>query len=326
MIDMSVRLAGLSLKHSVSFILPSLNEAVHIKGVINSIREHASCLHEYEIIVVDNGSTDGTIQIAYKCGVRVYSKPGLSVGAIRNFGASIAKHDYIVFLDADVFLSSMWAMNILKVLDYLQNNGNIIAGSTCGISDNPSLIETCWWGHAKAKKNLNYINSGHMIVSRMVFQKLGGFDERLKTGEDAEFCQRKREVKVEIYHDPTLRVIHKRYPKTWYQFFMRERWHGLGDFSSISLFIRSKPAVIATTQATLMAVASYFALTSSNFYWLMLYPLYIIPISFLAAYKRTFTVSCCLVVNTALYILYFWARFFSLFDSLLKRKYIQKKL
>ena len=54
------------------------------------------------------------------------------------------------------------------------------------------LIEPCWWGQAKEKNKINYINSGHMIVQRRVFQKLGGFDEQLKTGEDSEFCQRQR--------------------------------------------------------------------------------------------------------------------------------------
>ena len=310
---------------SVSFILPTLNEARHIEGFIRSIRKHTSCLDTYEVVVVDNGSTDSTTKIAHQCGARVYSKPGLTVGALRNFGASMAKYANLVFLDADVYLTARWEMSILKTLDRLSGNAYIIAGSTCGISANPSLIESCWWGHASVKTKANYINSGHMIVHCHVFQALGGFDERLKTGEDAEFCQREREIEVEIYHDPSLHVIHNGYPKTWYDFFKRERWHGLGDYSSISLFIRSKPALLATTQAAVLVIASFLCLASGKFYWFMLYPLYILPISFLAAYKRAPTANLCLIVNTTLYFIYFWARTFALLDFMAKRKYTHNR-
>lgn len=313
------------MTYAVSFILPALNESQNIRGAITSIHRYASCLDAYEIIVVDNGSTDDTVQIAQNEGAIVYCKPGLTVGALRNFGASKAQYTYLAFLDADVFLSHMWRERIIPVLNRLSEKAFIITGSTCGIGDNPSLIEYCWWGQVKDRKRLNYINSGHMVLRRDVFHKLGGFDEELTTGEDVEFCQRQRDVKVEILDDAALSVVHEGYPKTWYQFFKRERWHGLGDYSSFSLFMRSKPALIATIQATLLISSLAFCVVTGNYYWLLLYPSFILPVYFLAAYQRSPAINRCLMVNACLYMAYFWARAFALLGALSKRNYSRKR-
>ena len=307
------------MNHAISFILPALNEARHIQGAIASIHKFSTHLYEYEIIVIDNGSVDGTGVTAQNNGAIVYSIPGISVGALRNFGASKARYDYLVFLDADVCLTAMWQKRILQVLDRLQENGYVIAGSTCGTSANPSLIESCWWGQAKEKNKVNYINSGHMIVKRHVFQKLGGFDEQLKTGEDSEFCQRHRDIEVEIVHDAALHVIHEGYPKTWYQFFRRERWHGLGDYSSLDIFMRSKPALVSRCQAALSIATLALGAATGNLYWLCIYPAIIMPVCFLLAYRRSPAINRCLLVNAGLFFAYFWARALSLADVISKR-------
>jgi hypothetical protein len=233
----------------------------------------------------------------------------------------LAKYEYLVFLDADVYLTQEWQERVLYMLKLLTEEGYAIAGSTCGIGTNPSLIERCWWGMTTQKKKFNYINSGHMIVRRDVFHALGGFDEKLKTGEDAEFCQRPRNVKVSIIHDAKLHVVHEGYPKTWYQFFRRERWHGLGDYTSIDLFKSSRPAMISIAQAVLFVAACSWAAGTGNFFYFMLYPTIVLPISLLAAYRRSPQVNICLCINTGLFLTYFWARTFSLFDALSNRRH-----
>lgn len=312
------------MNHSVSFIVPALNESLHIRGAIASINKYSAHLDEYEILVIDNGSNDDTVGIAENIGATVYCKPGLSLGALRNFGASIARYDYLVFLDADVYLTPMWQERILKVIERLTENELVIAGSTYGIPANPSLIEACWWGQATGREKVNYINSGHMIVRRQVFNKLGGFDVNLKTGEDSEFCQRERREPVDIVHDPDLFVIHEGYPKTWRQFFKRERWHGLGDYNSLSIFKRSKPALVSIAQAVLSVAAFILSVATGNFCWLLLYPTIILPVCILAAYKRSHAINRCLVVNAGLFLTYFWARAIALMDVQLERNCSRK--
>jgi glycosyltransferase involved in cell wall biosynthesis len=313
------------MNHTVSFILPALNEARYIQGAIASIYAYSTNLDKYEIIVIDNGSSDGTDIIAQNNGAIVFCMPELSLGAIRNFGASKAQYDHLVFLDSDVRLTPMWQERILQVLDRLTENEFVIAGSTYAISTDPSQIELCWWGQPKEKNRVNYINSGHMIVHRQIFHKLGGFNEQLKSGEDSEFCQRARDVEVKIVHDSDLRVIHEGYPKTLYQFFKRERWHGLGDYNSLEIFARSKPALFSTFQAAMSIVSVVLCGITGNFFWLFIYAALIFPVCLLLAYQRYPAINRCLVLNAYLFFTYFWARVLSLVDAVFRKKFSRKR-
>lgn len=309
------------MEKKISFILPTLNEARYLRGVIASIHQYASQLEAYEIIVVDNGSKDDTVAIAEKSGARVFCISEVNVGALRNLGAEKSKYDYLVFLDADVFLTSRWQERISDVLDILTDTAYIITGSSCGIGSQPGWIEKYWWGQANCYRPPSYINSGHMVVNRRIFKELGAFDETLKTGEDSDFCRRARKESIEIVNDAKLHVIHEGYPKTLSQFFKRERWHGLGDISSMGTFLRSKPALIATIQSALLVVAFVLALAAQDPLWLFLYPAFILPVCFLAAHKRCPTISGCLIVNTALYFIYFWARALGFLGAFLKIRF-----
>ena len=311
--------------HTVSFILPALNEARHIGGALASVHQYAGRFAAYEIIVVDNGSSDATASLAAAAGAEVLVLPGVNVGALRNFGAARARYDNLVFLDADVYLSPEWQEKICAVLDRLVGGEPVVAGSTCGVGADPGWIERCWWGRARPRARHNYINSGHMVIRRSVFFELEGFDERLKTGEDAEFCQRRRDVRVEILHDADLKVLHEGYPRTLGQFFRRERWHALGDYSGWAIFLRSKPALIACGQLGLLAVALVLALATKKIVWLAGYPAFVVPICLLAAYRRTLGGCCCLVVNGFLFWVYLMARGVAVVDVAVRRRYVRKR-
>ena len=313
------------LDHEVSFVLPAFNEERTIAGVLGSIHRYAGRLASYEVIVVDNGSSDATTKLAAAAGGKVLSMPGGSVGALRNFGATRAQYDNLVFLDADVYLTPEWQDGIGKVLDQLAGGETVVAGSTCGVGVAPGWIEQCWWTKARPKARHNYINSGHMIVRRSVFFDLGGFDEGLKTGEDAEFCQRKRDARVEILHDATLKVLHEGYPKTVGQFFRRERWHALGDYSAWGLFLKSKPALIACGQMGLFGLVLVSSIAYGKMALLWLYPALVGPICLLAAYRRTLGGGSCLVVNGFLYWVYLVARGVALVDTVVGRKSIRSR-
>ena len=89
------------------------------------------------------------------------------------------------------------------------------------------------------------MNSGHLITTRMLFDKVEGFDASLETGEDYALAQTAKSFNAPILNNPSLAVVHVGYPKTLYQFIRREIWHGRGDCKSISAIIKSKVAMMS---------------------------------------------------------------------------------
>ncbi|PAV24503.1 hypothetical protein CF392_15895 [Tamilnaduibacter salinus] len=90
-----------------SIIIPALNEEKHIKECLESITNQTLQRFFYEVIVVDNGSSDATTEIAQEYADEVHINVKGKVGAVRNYGAKIAKTDILVFLDSDCVLTKI---------------------------------------------------------------------------------------------------------------------------------------------------------------------------------------------------------------------------
>lgn len=84
---------------AISVIIPAFNAARHLAETLESVR--AQTLQPAEIIVVDNGSTDGTPRIALEYGARCEHEPLRGAGHARNRGIAAARGDYFAILDAD---------------------------------------------------------------------------------------------------------------------------------------------------------------------------------------------------------------------------------
>ncbi len=83
----------------ISVVVPAYNEAAVLPETLARIDAEAA-----EVIVVDNGSTERTAEIAEDAGARVVSEPRRGVARARNAGAAMARGDVLVFVDADVLL------------------------------------------------------------------------------------------------------------------------------------------------------------------------------------------------------------------------------
>ena len=96
----------------ISFIVPAYNAKKTIKKCLESLLNQSNTKLDYEIIVVDDGSTDDTAElIKEKFGesllngkIRLYSKENGGIADTRNFGVSKASGDYIIFVDSDDFV------------------------------------------------------------------------------------------------------------------------------------------------------------------------------------------------------------------------------
>ena len=103
----------------LSVIIPTINEARHIKTCLDSLLNQSYPKDKYEVLVVDSDSTDGTIDIVKACcskhnNVTLIFEDKKSASAARNKGVEMAKGKIIAFIDADTILHLLMILTLLK--------------------------------------------------------------------------------------------------------------------------------------------------------------------------------------------------------------------
>lgn len=302
-----------------SIVIPARNEARFLPGLLKSI--DANLRESIEIIVVDVNSIDGTSDIARTWGCRVVtSDRDLTPSEARNLGWPLAQATTIVFLDADVEITALWAEELQSLDVQKLESEHILTGDQYHISSNPSLIERLWFAPLRSKPP-SYINGGNIIIPKRLLERIGGFNEQLETGEDVDLCQRAKASGATIKINERLAVRHEGYPKDVANFLKRERWHGKGDLQSLRTFLGSSVAL-----ASAAFIALHFALLASIFAMAIGYTALVPAMTFLgliivectmtALYKyRRATIMTALKATPVVY-LYYLGRAWSLLDRI----------
>ncbi|GAB3286852.1 glycosyltransferase family 2 protein [Parahaliea aestuarii] len=154
----------------LSIVIPAKNEE---QGLSNTLPRLAELYPEAEIIVVDDGSTDGTRGICEASGVKVLSQPySKGNGAAIKAGARAASGDVIVFMDGD---GQHDPMDIERLLYKMDEGYDMVVGARSGLSDQASIAR---WGANgfynrlaswMVNKNIPDLTSGFRAVRRKKF-------------------------------------------------------------------------------------------------------------------------------------------------------------
>jgi len=263
----------------VSIIIPALNSEKTLDACLNAIWSMDYPKDRLEVILVDNGSTDGTVKIAKKHNIRIFIKPKVNISALRNFGAKMARGEIYAFVDSDCLVSKDWLNNALIHLKNLKKNTVAAAGCYYDIPPDASWVEKSWFFLKDFEAHpVNYLPAGNMIVKKSAFRKVGGFNENLITGEDSEFCRRLREIGYTIISDKKIRAIHLGNPKTLYAFFKKEIWYGKGMLGTKRSDKWNKPFIISNIY--LLSFAGLIIGLPICLYFNKFFPL-LIPIAFI---------------------------------------------
>ena len=196
-----------------SVIIPTYNRSSYLRQTLESVWRQS--FSDYEIIVVDDGSTDDThsylSQISDK--VTVIRQPNSGPGAARNKGAHRARGEYVAFLDDDD-LWFPWTLETVSELILRHDRPSLIAAKLFGFT-NPSEITSLKHSSPNAQLFSDYLASsdrdcfvgaGMMFVRRNEFLEVGGFAEREMNLEDHDLILRlgTAEGFVRIDEPPTL--------------------------------------------------------------------------------------------------------------------------
>lgn len=303
----------------VSIIIPALNEEEHIGDVLSTIKELMPDI-SYELILVDNGSSDGTRHIAQGLGANVVDSKHGTVSAVRNYGVYCCHGSVLAFLDADVQITPTWRKTLTDVIERLHEDPMQVLGARCHAPDNDQLLNRFWFNRLR-EYSASYINSGNLVTSRALFETIEGFDETLTTAEDYDFCQRARNAGATINDTPALKTVHLGYPQSIGSFVKRERWHGRQDFETGASLRESKVAWIACTNLLAFCLCTVLALLSLNPAWLLLYMAILIGISAgLTFWRFGFVSALSFIATSFIYAVYIWGRSLAAIDRVTRNR------
>lgn len=208
-----------------SVIVPSFDRRDEIRELIESFIMLQFPADRFELIIADDGSTDGTKELVneyvgkVKFTLNFYTQKNQGPGAARNMGMEKAQGDFFIFIDSDCTVSPMWLSEIDRSLD--AENADAFGAPDSFREDFPPLLKAINYsmtsflttggirGHNKKKLGKFYPRSFNMGLSRETYKRVGGFGS-LRHGQDIEYSHRIIRSGTKVISIPEAVVFHKR--------------------------------------------------------------------------------------------------------------------
>ena len=222
----------MSFEPPVSVIVGTRNRAQYLAACLNSLAQQ-NCWTPYEVLVVDNASTDETPQIiAAWCSkdsrFRTVREPSVGLSAAKNAGVTLARGRLLLFTDDDVIVEPGW---IRSYVDFFgrHNDDSIIAGGPIvpvphDLGGWPRWFDSCAvpdlalldYSEERPLGRYEYVWGANMAVPAEHFRRFGNWDETVGrrgeargTYEDAEYQDRLRANGATIWFCPSARLRHR---------------------------------------------------------------------------------------------------------------------
>lgn len=238
----------------LSIIIPIYNEGNCLEDCLLSLKKQS--YPKQEILVVDDGSTDNSIEIAKKFNVKILTQNHKGPGTARNLGASSAKGEILVFVDSDMTFEKDFIKDLTKP---------IISGSTIGtfsknelVSNNNNPWSVCWNINRNASKNRmlpsNYPDTAPVFraILKSEFDKVKGFETNGDYTDDWSISE-KLNVKSTLASGAT---YYHANPATLKEIWRQARWIGKNKFITGN-FIRKVKSLVVYNPLAAIVVGAY---------------------------------------------------------------------
>jgi len=177
----------------VSVVIPTYNMAQYVSEAIQSVLEQTFA--DLEVIVVDDGSTDATADVAGSYPIRYVYQVQKGPAAARNQGARLATGAIVAFTDADCVPGRQWAANLVDGFD--EDEDVVGVGGAYGIANAGSFLARLVHAeiqerHTRLGDAVDFLGSFNVAYRKDVFWAAGGFDETFTaaSGEDNDLAYR----------------------------------------------------------------------------------------------------------------------------------------
>jgi glycosyltransferase involved in cell wall biosynthesis len=217
---------------AASVIIPVLNGAATLNDLLVALKAQAGVPGPFEIIVVDNGSTDRTVEIARSHGVQVLHQPVRGPSAARNLGLARAQSYIVFFTDADTVPSRRWMALMLAAFadpEVILATSPIHGWQPSTGSERFSCAHKGYTRELSANHPIHPFAHGmNIAVRRQAALDIGGWDATMSSGEDMDFCIRLRKRFGKAIHFVDQAVLFHRHRSTDEALWKQARWHGAG--------------------------------------------------------------------------------------------------
>lgn len=209
---------GVSEQPLVSVVLPVFNDPDGLRTTVDSLVEQSYPSDRYEVLVVDNGSTDGTLTVANEYAdvyeiVRALEETEIQGSyAARNRGIRNATGDVIAFIDADMWVDDTWLSD--AVSEFADTSAEYMGCAVEIVPEHstPNIYErfdvATGFPIELFVEERNMAPTCCLFVHRSVFEKVGLFDPRLVSGGDSEFGRRVAAAGYEQHYAETVTMYH----------------------------------------------------------------------------------------------------------------------
>lgn len=239
----------------ISVVLCTLNRDYYLRSALHSLVNQSLSHEKFEILVVDNGSTDRTKEVVTEefClpsnNIFYIYEPKTGANNARNTGLKAARGDYIVFFDDDAIASPKWLENILDKFQSSLPNIGCIGGKIDPIweSPRPDWLPDGLLGYLtildispvpKILSKGEFLYSVNFAFNKAVLESVGGFEvgldrigNNLLSNGDIMVQKRIQDQGYVCFYDPEISVQHQiqasRLQPEW--FYKRAYWQGISE-------------------------------------------------------------------------------------------------
>jgi glycosyltransferase involved in cell wall biosynthesis len=203
-----------------SVVMPTYNRAPFLQRTLESVL--AQECRDFEIIVVDDGSTDATCQVLGSFGdkIRLFHQKNRGPGAARNLGAANARGDYLAFIDSD----DLWfPWTLASYAQILEHNAwpTLVAGTLRYFYDEAELghvarepvVAESFADYFAASGRGRYCGTCQMLVRRDALLEVGGFVEERVNAEDHDLVMRLGTAPGFVYATAPAMIGYRQHPE-----------------------------------------------------------------------------------------------------------------
>lgn len=225
----------------VSVVIPAHNAGDTLGSCLAALAAQHCPGASFEVIVVDDGSTDATADVARRAGVTLIQQKNAGAAAARNAGIHAARGRWVAFTDSDCIPSRRWLDWLLRAAAGASEAPLGVAGKTVGHDSRaPAARFVDLTGGLDAATYLNhptfpFAPSCNLMYRRDALLAVGGFDASFVTQETTDLHHRlTTQVGGTCLYEPRALVLH-RHRDSWRAYFRQQRAYGRGH---AQLFLR----------------------------------------------------------------------------------------